>query len=148
MRISDWSADVCSSDLPYAVGNGRAGIKTGGAFTGNIVNAGTITVEGNDSAGIRLDGPLTGQFTNDGTVSVLGDNALGIELQDVPGDVRLARKVTAVGENAMAPQLAGDIQAALDVHGELTATCHLYASAPDDRSKPDAHSQTPGGPHT
>src|SRR3546814_7489737 len=41
-------------DGPYAVGNGRAGIKTGGAFTGNIVNAGTITVEGNDSAGIRL----------------------------------------------------------------------------------------------
>src|SRR3546814_13513841 len=98
MRISDWSSDVCSSDLignangatgifaeagvtgsitnsatgkividesyegedidkdgdkdgPYAVGNGRAGIKTGGAFTGNIVNAGPITGEGNDSAG-------------------------------------------------------------------------------------------------
>src|SRR3546814_13154777 len=38
-------------DGHYAVGNGRAGIKTGGAFTGNIVNAGPSTAQGNDSAG-------------------------------------------------------------------------------------------------
>src|SRR3546814_20424842 len=96
MRISDWSSDVCSSDLignangatglfaeagvtgsitnsatgkividesyegedidkdgdkdgPYAVGNGRAGLQTGGAFTGNIIAAGPITVECTDS---------------------------------------------------------------------------------------------------
>jgi len=133
-------------DGPYAVGNGRAGIKTGGAFTGNIVNAGTITVEGNDSAGIRLGGPLTGQFTNDGTVSVLGDNALGIGLQDVTGDVRLAGKVTAVGENAVAAQLAGDIHGALEVQGEYTATGYRYSSAPDDPSKLDADDLLAGGP--
>src|SRR3546814_4611130 len=85
-------------------------------ISGAIVNTGSITVEGNDSAGIRLGGPLTGQFTNDGTVSVLGDDALGIGLQDVTGDVRLADKVTAVGDNAMAAQLSGDI------HGDRKST--------------------------
>mgnify|MGYP007076400440 CR=1 FL=1 len=48
-------------DGPFAVGSNRVGIATGGAFTGNIVNSGEITIEGNNSAGIRLGGPLTGQ---------------------------------------------------------------------------------------
>src|SRR3546814_9171879 len=71
MRISDWSSDVCSSDLitigetytatdidkdgdldgAFAIGSNRVGIATAGAFTGNIVNAGAIAIEGNDSAG-------------------------------------------------------------------------------------------------
>src|SRR3546814_2553187 len=115
MRISDWSSDVCSSDLitigetytatdidkdgdldgAFAIGSNRVGIATAGAFTGNIVNAGAIAIEGNDSAGIRLGGPLTGKFTNDGTISVLGDRALGVGLQDVTGDIRLAGTISA-----------------------------------------------------
>src|SRR3546814_7661027 len=133
-------------DEPSAAGTRGAAIKTVGAFTGNRVKAGAHGVEGNESAGIRLGGPLTGQFTNDGTVSVLGDNALGIELQDVTGDVRLAGKVTAVGENAMAAQLAGDIHGALEVQGEYTATGYRYASAPDDPSKLAADDLLAGGP--
>ncbi len=131
---------------PYAVGSGRTGIATGGAFTGNIVNAGAITVEGNDSAGIRLGGPLTGNFTNDGTVSVIGDNALGIASQDVTGNVRLAGKIAAIGENATAARLAGDIDGALVVQGELTASGYRYTTAPTDASKLDADDLLIGGP--
>ncbi len=133
-------------DGPYAVGSGRTGIATGGAFTGNIVNSGEITIEGNDSAGIRLGGPLTGNFTNDGKISVLGDNALGVGLQDVTGNVRLAGTITAVGENAIAARLAGNINGALVVQGTLTSTGYRYTTAPTDPSKLDADDLLIGGP--
>lgn len=133
-------------DGPYAIGNNRVGIATGGAFTGNIVNSGTITIEGNDSAGIRLGGPLTGNFTNDGTISVLGDRALGVGLQDVTGNVRLAGTITAVGQDAVAARLAGNINGALVVQGKLTATGYRYSTPPADPSKLDADDLLIGGP--
>ena len=133
-------------DGPYAVGNNRVGIATGGAFTGNVVNSGTITIEGNDSAGIRLGGPLTGNFTNDGTISVLGDRALGVGLQNVTGNVRLAGTITAVGQDAVAARLAGNINGALVVQGKLTATGYRYATPPADASKLDADDLLIGGP--
>lgn len=133
-------------DGPYAVGTGRTGIATGGAFTGNIVNSGEITIEGNNSAGIRLGGPLTGNFTNDGKISVLGDNALGVGLQNVNGNVRLAGTISAVGENATAARLAGNINGALVVQGTLTATGYRYTTPPTDPSKLDADDLLIGGP--
>ncbi|OWR01284.1 autotransporter outer membrane beta-barrel domain-containing protein [Sphingopyxis witflariensis] len=133
-------------DGPYAVGNNRVGIATGGAFTGNVVNSGTITIEGNDSAGIRLGGPLTGNFTNEGTISVLGDRALGVGLQNVTGNVRLAGTITAVGQDAVAARLAGNINGALVVQGKLTATGYRYATPPADASKLDADDLLIGGP--
>ena len=133
-------------DGPFAVGTGRTGIATGGAFTGNIVNSGEITIEGNNSAGIRLGGSLTGNFTNDGKISVLGDNALGVGLQDVNGNVRLAGSISAVGQNATAARLAGNINGALVVQGALTATGYRYTTAPADPSKLDADDLLIGGP--
>ncbi|HMO75289.1 MAG TPA: autotransporter domain-containing protein [Sphingopyxis sp.] len=133
-------------DGPFAVGTGRTGIATGGAFTGAITNSGQITIEGNDSAGIRLGGPLTGNFTNDGTISVLGDRALGVGLQDVTGNVRLAGTITAVGEDAVAARLGGDITGALVVQGTLTATGYRFTTAPADPSKLDADDLLLGGP--
>jgi len=133
-------------DGPFAVGSGRTGIATGGAFTGNIVNNGEITVEGNNSAGIRLGGPLTGDFQNNGTVSVLGDNALGVGLQNVSGNVRLAGSITAVGQNATAARLAGNIGGALVVQGTLTASGYRFTTAPADPSKLDADDLLIGGP--
>ncbi|PKQ00981.1 MAG: autotransporter domain-containing protein [Alphaproteobacteria bacterium HGW-Alphaproteobacteria-13] len=133
-------------DGPFAVGTGRTGIATGGAFTGNIVNSGEITVEGNDSAGVRLGGPLTGNFTNDGKISVLGDNALGVGLQDVTGNVRLAGTIAATGQDAVAARLAGNITGALVVQGNLTATGYRYTTPPADASKLDADDLLIGGP--
>jgi hypothetical protein len=133
-------------DGPYAVGTGRTGIATGGAFSGNIVNSGEITVEGNNSAGIRLGGTLTGNFTNDGNIAVLGTNALGVGLQDVNGNVRLAGNIAATGENAVAARLAGNINGALVVQGTLTATGYRFTAAPADASKLDADDLLIGGP--
>lgn len=133
-------------DGPFAVGSNRVGIATQGAFTGNIVNSGAITVEGNDSAGIRLGGPLTGNFTNDGTISVLGDRALGVGLQDVTGNVRLAGTITATGLDATAARLSGNITGALVVQGNLTATGYRFTSPPADPSKLDADDLLNGGP--
>ncbi|PZQ23276.1 MAG: autotransporter domain-containing protein [Sphingopyxis macrogoltabida] len=133
-------------DGPFAVGSGRTGMATGGAFTGNIANAGSITVEGNQSAGIRLGGPLTGNFSNDGGVSVLGDNALGIGLQGVNGNVRLAGTVTAVGQNATAARLAGDVNGALVIQGQYSATGYRFTTPPADPSKLDADDLLQGGP--
>lgn len=133
-------------DGPFAVGSNRVGIATGGAFNGAIVNSGAITIEGNDSAGIRLGGPLTGNFTNDGTVSVLGDRALGIGLQDVTGNVRLAGTVTAVGQDATAARLAGNINGALVIQGQYTASGYRYTTPPTDPSKLDADDLLIGGP--
>ena len=133
-------------DGPYAVGTGRTGIATGGAFSGNIVNSGEITVEGNNSAGIRLGGTLTGNFTNDGNIAVLGTNALGVGLQDVNGNVRLAGNIAATGENAVAARLAGNINGALVVQGTLTATGYRFTADPADASKLDADDLLIGGP--
>ncbi|NIJ36912.1 hypothetical protein FHR22_001596 [Sphingopyxis panaciterrae] len=133
-------------DGPFAVGSNRVGIATGGAFTGNITNSGTVTVKGNDSAGIRLGGPLTGDFVNNGTVQVLGDRALGIGLQDVSGNVRLAGEISGTGVDAMAVRLAGNISGALVVQGNLTATGYRMVNPPSDPSKLDADDLLIGGP--
>ena len=132
-------------DGAFAIGSGRVGIATGGAFTGNIVNSGAIAIEGNDSAGIRLGGPLTGNFTNDGTIGVLGDRALGVGLQDVTGNVRLAGTIAATGLDATGARLAGNITGALVVQGNLTATGYRFTSPPADPSKLDADDLLIGG---
>ncbi|MGH6650863.1 MAG: autotransporter domain-containing protein [Sphingopyxis sp.] len=133
-------------DGPFAVGSNRVGIATAGAFTGNIVNSGEITVEGNDSAGIRLGGPLTGNFTSDGKISVLGDRALGVGLQNVTGNVRLAGTITATGLDATAARLSGNITGALVVQGTLTSTGYRYTALPTDPTKLDADDLLTGGP--
>src|SRR3546814_10436833 len=69
-----------------------------------------------------------------------------MSISDWSSDVCSSDLVTAVGEKAMAAQLAGDIHGALEVQGEYTATGYRYASAPDDPSKLDADDLLAGGP--
>ncbi len=133
-------------DGPFALGSNRVGIATGGAFTGNIVNSGSIAIEGNDSAGVRLGGPLTGNFTNDGTITVLGDRAVGVGLRDVTGNVRLAGTIAATGVDAIGARLAGNITGALVVQGNLTATGYRFTTPPADPTKLDADDLLIGGP--
>lgn len=140
---SDNDGDI---DGPFAVGSGRVGIRTLGAFNGNIVNSGTITIEGNDSAGILLGGPLTGNFTHDGTTTVLGNNALGVGLGDVTGKVRLAGTIGAQGQNAIAVRSAGDVTGAMVLQGTIRSTGYRYTTPPSDPSKLDADDLLQGGP--
>lgn len=133
-------------DGDYAEGSDRIGIQTLGAFTGNITNSGTITIEGNSSAGILLGGTLTGKFVSDGTVSVLGNNAVGIGLDNVVGDVRLAGTIAATGSNAVAARIGGDVTGALEVQGSLTSTGYRYTTAPANPASLDPDDLLAGGP--
>ncbi|WP_294389867.1 autotransporter domain-containing protein [uncultured Sphingomonas sp.] len=132
-------------DGPFAVGRGRVGIRTAGAFSGTIANSGTVTVEGNDSTGVLLGGKLTGAFTHDGTTGVTGDRAVGVQLGAVDGNVRLAGAISANGLSASAARLDGDINGAVVVQGKLSATGYR-ATTGADASKLDADDLLQGGP--
>lgn len=133
-------------DGPFALGSGRYGIRTLGAFTGNIVNSGTINVEGNNSFGIALGGTLTGNFVHDGTTTVLGNNSVGVSLDDVTGNVRLAGTISAQGQGSIAVQSLGDVTGAMVIQGKISATGYRYTTAPTDPSKLDADDLLQGGP--
>jgi hypothetical protein len=140
---SDKDGDL---DGAFAIGSNRFGIRALGAFTGNIVNSGTILVEGNDSAGILLGGPLTGNFVHDGVTTVLGNNTTGVGLADVNGNVRLAGTITATGLGAVAVRSSGDVTGAMVLQGRIAATGYRYTAAPADPSKLDGDDLLQGGP--
>jgi len=132
-------------DGPFAVGTGRAGIRTLGAHTGNIVNSGEIVVEGNQSAGIVLGGALAGDFTHDGETTVIGTDSVGVRTQDIDGDVRLAGKVTVRGEGTVGAHFDGDVDGAMVVQGEISSSGYRYPSPPSDASKLDDDDMLQGG---
>ncbi|MBT2187817.1 autotransporter outer membrane beta-barrel domain-containing protein [Sphingobium nicotianae] len=134
-------------DGPFAVGTGRTGIATSGAFTGNITQttAGSISVEGNDSYGIRLGGPLTGNFSHDGTTTVLGDRAIGVQAGSVSGNVRLAGTVSAQGVDAIGARFGGDIGGTLTIQGAISATGYRYTTVPASTATLDADDLLQGG---
>ena len=135
-------------DGPFATGSNRYGIRTNGAFTGNIVttSTGTITVEGNNSAGILLGGPLTGNFSHDGKTSILGSNSVGVQFTDVTGNVRLAGEITAQGQGSTAVRSTGNVIGAMTIQGKIAATGYRYTTPPSDPSKLDADDLLQGGP--
>lgn len=133
-------------DGPFAIGSNRIGIRTLGAFIGNIVNNGTISIEGNNSAGISLGGPLTGNFTQDGTINVVGTNALGVGLADVTGNVRLAGKISVQGEGATAIRSAANVNGAMVIQGAIQSTGYRHTTAPADPSKLDSDDLLQGSP--
>ena len=133
-------------DGPFADGARRFGIRTAGAFSGPIVNSGTITIEGNDSAGIQLGGPLTGALANNGTISVVGDRSVGVRTGDVTGPVRLAGTIGARGKDAMGASIEGNITGALVVQGGISSTGYRSTTPPADTSKLDTDDLLQGGP--
>ncbi|RVT93190.1 autotransporter outer membrane beta-barrel domain-containing protein [Sphingomonas crocodyli] len=133
-------------DGPFAAGSGRAGIRTAGAFTGDVINNGAITVEGNDSQGIDLRGALSGKLTTDGTIAVTGDRTVGVRTGAISGPVRIAGTITAQGQGARAVSIEGDLAGALVVQGALTSTGYRTTTVPADTSKLDADDLLQGGP--
>ena len=135
-------------DGPFATGARRTGIRLapGGSFAGNITNSGTITIEGNDSAGIALDGRLAGSLTQSGTVSVLGDRAVAVRAGEVTGDVRITGSTGAMGLNATAVALDGNVGGAFVVQSTVIASGYRATTAPANVSKLDADDLLQGGP--
>ncbi|MBA2936468.1 autotransporter domain-containing protein [Sphingomonas sp. CGMCC 1.13654] len=133
-------------DGAWAQGSDRYGIRTAGAFTGNVVNSGTITIEGNDSAGISLDGPLTGSLTQSGTISVTGDDSVGVRANAISGDAAINGTISATGGNASGVQMNGDIGGALVVQATITSTGYSATTPPTDTSKLTDQNLLQGGP--
>ncbi|MGY4397128.1 hypothetical protein ACVWZA_002319 [Sphingomonas sp. UYAg733] len=133
-------------DGPFAQGSNRFGIRTadGAAFTGSIVNSGTITVEGNDSGGIRLGGQVTGSVTSSGTITVTGDRAVGVRTDAVSGNVRLTGTIAVQGAGAVGVAADGDIGGQFSVQGNITATG--YRNPAVDSTKLDSDDLLQGGP--
>ena len=101
-------------DGPFATGGDRTGLRTNGAFTGNVLigSTGVITVEGNNWAGILVGGALTGNFTHDGKTSVLGNDSVGVQLSGVSGNARLAGEINAQGQNNIAVRSTANVTGA------------------------------------
>lgn len=135
-------------DGPFASGNGRAGIRTNGAFTGAITSAlgSTITVKGNNSYGIVLGGPLNGNLSTDATIAVTGDNSLGVKTGDINGNARIAGIIGAQGANSSAVLINGNVSGALTLQGTISSTGYRYTTPPADPSKLDADDLLQGGP--
>ena len=136
-------------DGPFAQGTGRFGIHvlSGGTFTGNIVNSGTINIEGNASAGIAVDSTLAGNLSmTTGAINVIGDNSVGIRTSAVNGNVALTNGTISVqGANAVGVQLSGDISGALVIQNTVNTTGYRSIVAPADTSKLDADDLLQGG---
>src|SRR5512139_1026916 len=135
-------------DGPFATGSNRFGIRTNGAFIGNILvtSTGSIAIEGNNSAGISLGGPLTGNFSHDGTTTVLGNNSVGTQFTDVSGNVRLAGTISVKGENSIAVRSTGNVGGAMVLQGTISSTGYRFTTPPSDRTKLDADDLLQGGP--
>jgi hypothetical protein len=135
-------------DGPLAQGSGRFGVRLTGpaAFTGDIRNDGTISVEGNDSGGIRLDSRLVGVLANGGSVNVLGDRSVGVSATDVSGDVRINGSVQVRGEGSTAVAL-GDVGGGVRLQGVVSATGYRVSDrlADEARAKLDADDLKQGG---
>jgi outer membrane autotransporter protein len=137
-------------DGAFAQGSGRFGIRaTGpGAFTGNVVNQGTINIEGNDSGGISLETPLTGSLTSSGAISVLGDRSVGVAATSVTGDVRITGAISVKGEGATALSL-GDVGGGIVLQNGIAATGYrstIRVTDDTNRAKLDADDLKQGGP--
>ena len=134
-------------DGAFASGARRVGIRTAGAFTGNIVNSGTISVEGNDSAGMALGGKLTGSLNSSGTISVTGTGSYGIRAGEVTDDVKLGSgAVSVLGKDSVALALDGNVGGAVVIQSGLGSTGYRYTTPPADVSKLDADDLLQGGP--
>lgn len=133
-------------DGPLAQGTNRFGIRTAGAFTGSIVNTGTITIEGNDSGAIRLGGPFTGSLTSSGTIGVLGDRSIAIRTDDVSGNVTVRGSVTAQGRDSIGVAVDGDVGGALVFQGTVNATGYRSIARPATVTGLDADDLLIGGP--
>lgn len=143
---SDKDGDI---DGPFAQGSGRFGIHvlSGGTFTGDIGNTGTIVVEGNQSAGIAIDSALAGSLNDTGKISVLGDNSVGVRAGTVSGNVTIGSGsvTSAQGANSVGVLLGGDIGGALVIQGTVNATGYRSTTAPTDTSKLDSDDLLQGG---
>jgi uncharacterized protein with beta-barrel porin domain len=133
-------------DGEFATGTGRYGIMLdAGAYTGNIVNAGGMSIEGNNSYGILLnglldgDGTTTGNLTSTGNINLLGDNNVGISVQGgITGDLISRGNISASGEGTRGIVVNGVIGGEMRLNGGIQVTGFHHVPRFNDPSKLEA----------
>lgn len=128
-------------DGNVAVGTNRHGIflQAGPTFTGDIINAGGITIEGNNSSAITINGPLTGNVRSTAGVAVTGDNSFGIAINgNVTGNVAATGGGTVRGQNSVGVHVNGDVGGSLTISGTWNVLGYLATTIPVDQSHLDA----------
>lgn len=136
-------------DGAFAQGSGRFGIRAlaGGATNGNIISAGTISIEGNDSAGIAIDTRLNGALTTSGATTVVGDRSVGVRAESVSGDVQIRGSVAVQGEASVGVQV-GQIDGQMLLQNAISVTGYRSTQRLSDaaaRAKLDADDLKQGG---
>src|SRR3546814_16480946 len=89
MRISDWSSDVCSSDLtndstPLVTGTGEAGAEVEVSIDGAVVGTATVATDGTWE--LQPNDPLA---DGDHTVTAAQTDAAGNDSKPAQSDVEL-----------------------------------------------------------
>ena len=119
-----------------------------GAFTGSLVNTGTVSVSGDQSAGIFINTPLIGNLTSSGSISVTGGDyydlnapaTLGTSTSyaihaaaPITGNVSLSGTIAATGRNATGVALDQGVTGQVEIFGgQVSATGFRSVSAPTD----------------
>ncbi len=101
-------------------------------FEGNVTLAqgSRVTVEGNNSFGMNLvqAAIMSGDITNAGTISVIGNNSTGVNLAGaVNGNVENRGNVSVVGGDSHAYNISGDIQGGFVNSGTLGSNGFRFA---------------------
>ncbi|HVZ99245.1 MAG TPA: autotransporter domain-containing protein [Caulobacterales bacterium] len=114
-----------------------------GAFTGDITNSGTISVEGGHSSAIRLDAPLTGNLTHTGVINITGDDSVAIAINGgaaggVSGNVNALGGVGMRGEHATGLLADAPIQGKLVISGAWDISGFHSTSRPTTTAVMDA----------
>jgi hypothetical protein len=129
----DYSPTTTDSILhgAFAEGSNRYGVYVQGAsaFTGDVTNSGSITIEGNDSYGIYLESPVVGTLTNSGSISMTGDRSYGIRVSGgVTGDIVQSGSISVTGEGSVGLAVDSDVTGAVSLQGSVNATGYRYPS--------------------
>src|SRR3546814_13732554 len=107
MRISDWSSDVCSSDLTESYQVAEGGVLVGGAAQGDLVGLRALLIDAEDAdvgdvvvgAGVDAAGDVDGDFA---------DLLLAVETAEAVGDHLPDRSRAGVRQVAIVEAGAGD----------------------------------------
>ncbi len=136
----------------WASGGNRFGILVGGplAFTGNLTDTGTITIQGNGSYGLLVDAPVNGQITmlnvtpvngstpasvQNGSINVTGNGDIGVyvspngSVNNFGGVFRIT-SVTARGIGAEGVQISGDVAGEVNLSSAISASGYRSVNRP------------------
>jgi hypothetical protein len=140
------------NDAPFAstTSTGRYGIRLSGAngLTGDILNAGTISVQGDTSAAISIEAPLLGSqaptsgvnavgLVNTGTISYTGDTGAAIQSTTagrIGGNVLIEGPVASLGQQSKAIDLEGGVGGRFSVYSSITSTGYASSTRPPTTS--------------